>query len=159
MNELILIRHSNAESESFNNSDFERKLSDKGIKRAKHQANKMQLSGKIPDLIITSSAVRAIETSNIFLEELRADCPVKEIPFLYEDFTTSDFFNLLNSIDNSYSTVMLVGHNPTISSMAYRLDSNISISFRPCEISIYNVGDRWDKLEVGGGRVVDVISP
>ena len=159
MKELILIRHSNAESDSFNMSDFERKLSNKGIKRAKYQASEMQIRGKVPDLIITSTAVRAIETTNIFIEILGKDLPVKEVAFLYEDFTTSDFFNLINSINNSYSTVMLVGHNPTISSMAYRLDSDISISFRPCEISIYNVGDSWDTLEVDGGKVVEVITP
>ena len=159
MKELILVRHSNAESESFSNSDFDRKLSGKGIKRAKSQAIEMQSRGKVPDLIITSSAVRAIETADIFFEIFENNCPIKEVAYLYEDFTTSDFFNLINSIDNSYSTVMLVGHNPTISAMAYRLDSDNSISFRPCEISIYNVGDRWDTLEVDGGEFLDVISP
>ena len=159
MSRLILIRHSIAESGSFETSDFERKLTPQGVKRAYNQSEELKNKNIKPDLIISSSATRAIETAGIFSEQIGERCPVKEVPFLYENYTTNEFFSFLNTIDNKYSTVLLVGHNPTISEMAYRLDSDVSVAFSPCEIVIVSVGNNWNLLEVGGGKIDEVISP
>lgn len=159
MKRLIFIRHSNAESGSFEMSDFERRLTPKGIKRAQRQANELKSKAIVPNLIITSNAARAIETTNIFHDIIGEGCKVQEVPFLYDDFTTSDFFNLINSIDESYSTVLLIGHNPTISDMISKFDFDFSISLRPCEIVIISIEDLWKTVEVDGGNIVDIISP
>ena len=83
MNKLILIRHSNAETGSFNMSDFERELTRKGVMRAEYQANELKIRGIMPDLVITSSATRAVQTTNVFVSKFERDCVMKKEPFLY----------------------------------------------------------------------------
>ena len=154
MKELILIRHSNAESGSFSTPDFDRKLSAKGKDRVQLQANILLNKHKTPDLIITSSAKRALETAHIFSDLLNKDCPIQQIPFLYEDFTTCDFFNLINKIGDSCDTVILVGHNPTISVMASRLDSDELFSFKPCTMCVFEVGNKWANVDIADGKLI-----
>lgn len=158
MKKIVLIRHSNAESGSFDTSDFNRKLSAKGKQRAKQQANLLLTKNTIPDLIITSNAKRSYETALAFAEVLNKNCPVQQVSFLYEDFTTNDFFNLINKIDDCYETVFLVGHNPTISTMASRLDSDELFTFKPCTICVFEVGNKWQTVDIADGELADFIT-
>jgi len=154
---LILIRHADAETGSFSTSDFNRKLTDKGKNRAIIQANRIKSMNINPDLIITSNAIRALETTEIISNILSPNCPIQKVPLLYDDFTSSDFFNLLSKIDNSIETIALVGHNPNISVMASRIDSNAKINFAPCSIGIFTLGESWRDADVGLGKLIELI--
>lgn len=155
MKKLILVRHSDAEHSSFDTPDFDRRLTPQGRKRVKLHANFLLNKNLIPDLIITSNAIRATETVALFLPILNPDCQIKYVPFLYDDFTTADFFNLISSIDANKTVVMVVGHNPTISVMASRLDFKSQLSFKPCSIAIFNTAKEWNLLEVGDAILSD----
>jgi phosphohistidine phosphatase len=152
---LILVRHSDAEHSSFDTPDFDRRLTPQGQKRAKLQANLLLNKNLIPNLIITSNAIRAKETVALLLTILNPDCQIQLVPFLYDDFTTTDFFNLISSIDENKTVVMVVGHNPTISVMASRLDFKSQLSFKPCSMAIFNTTKEWNLLEVGDAKLSD----
>lgn len=154
---LILVRHSDAEHSSFDTPDFDRRLTPQGRKRAKLQANQLLTKNLIPNLVITSNAIRAKETASIFLPILNPDCQIQHVPFLYDDFTTTDFFNLISSIDANKTVVMVVGHNPTISVMASRLDFKSQLSFKPCSMAIFNTAKEWNLLEVGTAILSDIM--
>lgn len=157
MKKLILLRHSFAESGSFSTPDFNRRLTPKGKSRANLHANKLLKKGLVPDLIITSTAIRAEETTEIISTVLNYRGPINRVSLLYEDFATLDFFKLLNNINSSMNTVLLIGHNPTISTMASRIDRDSLVSFRPCSIGIFEVNSKWNQLEVGSGRMVEYV--
>ena len=159
MKKIVLIRHSNAEPGGFSTPDFDRKLSAKGRERAVLQANTLLNNSGIPDLIITSNAKRAHETALIFSEILNKNCPIQQVPFLYEDFATSDFFNLINGINDSYNNIIVIGHNPTISVMASKLDSDELFSFKPCAMCIFEVGNKWGDVDIADGNLISFIAP
>jgi phosphohistidine phosphatase len=152
---LILVRHSDAEHSSFDTPDFDRRLTPQGQKRAKLQANLLLNKNLIPNLIITSNAIRAKETASLFLPILYPDCQIQHVSLLYDNFTTTDFFNLISRIDAKKTTVMVVGHNPTISVMASRLDFKSQLLFKPCSMAIFNIAKEWESLEVGDAILSD----
>jgi len=156
---LILVRHSNAEAGSFSTPDFKRKLTPMGKNIANLQASRIANKKIIPDLIITSTALRAQETTDIFINVLKFNGLVQSHGFLYEDFTTFDFFELINNISESYHTVLIVGHNPTISIMASRLDSNVMVSFSPCTVAVFETNNNWTSIEVDSCSIKELMQP
>ena len=153
MRELILIRHSYAEPGMLNMSDFNRDLTSKGVERAVNQSKLLKDRDITPSLIISSNAVRAIKTARIFADIFGNTCPIQEVSQLYDDLTTADFFNILNKIDNSMSTVLLFGHNPTMERMASMLCNKTNVTFKPCHISAFSINNDWKNLQVGNGII------
>ncbi len=157
MKQLILVRHSYAENESFDNSDFSRALTERGVKVATKQA--ILLSNKVGtiDKAVSSDALRAVQTANIFAKELLLE--FTQAHFLYEDYTTNDFLNFVHDQLTSVETLLLIGHNPTLANMAYRLAPEFNHSVSPGTIIIiqFNV-DNWNKVEVGKGILLKVIA-
>jgi len=152
---LILVRHSDAESGSFSSPDIKRRLTPEGKNKANMQARRLLKKNLLPDLIITSTASRALETTEIFSNVLKFNCSVLQMSFLYEDFTTSDFFALLNEISDSIKTVVIIGHNPTISVMASRLDLDAMVSFNPCSVGIFDINTSWNSVLVGDAKLAE----
>src|SRR4051812_48774268 len=66
---LSLIRHANAEQD-LDVRDFERPLSRKGRGEAEEMAKRFHERGHVPDLILTSAAVRTRETAETFARVL-----------------------------------------------------------------------------------------
>lgn len=80
MKRIYFIRH--AEAQSGNGSDFERTLSYAGELCAIKLGEKLRSLGLAPDLIITSSAVRALHTAQIIanaLDAIKRVVPLREL--------------------------------------------------------------------------------
>ncbi|MDA3894454.1 MAG: hypothetical protein PF517_22560 [Salinivirgaceae bacterium] len=157
MNKLILARHSYAESGTSNGSDFKRKLTPIGNEVANSQAKQLLDKGLIPNLIITSNAQRAIETTRVFQKLLNTSCPIFQVSFLYDDYTTAEFFDLVNQISSLHQIVLIMGHNPTISLMSARLDNTTNYPFKPGSLAVFNCGE-WSEVEVGNSKVLEYLS-
>lgn len=113
---LYLVRHSQA-SESVS-PDLYRPLTSSGMidaaRMGKHLSSKMQGI----DLIMTSSAERTQMTSKVFCEQLHI--PVEQIVVneaLYES-SPKHYLEAVNTLSENVKSVMIVGHNPSISYFA-----------------------------------------
>ena len=82
MKRIYFIRH--AEAQSGNGSDFERALSHAGKLCAIKLGEKLRSLGLAPDLIITSSAIRALHTAQIIANALYATKRVVPLQELYD---------------------------------------------------------------------------
>jgi phosphohistidine phosphatase len=159
MKYLVLVRHSLAQNGSFSVPDFERKLSKEGIARAVKQAEVIKNAGFVPDVLISSSAARAMQTTTLFAGVLAIASTEKE-DFLYEEYTTAEFLTFLNKLPENYQTVMVVGHNPTISTVAHRLAPTFSMVFEPAAMAVFAFDvDAWSRIECGTGVVQEFFSP
>lgn len=150
MKKIVLVRHAKAEDE-VTSSDKERSLVAKGKKQAKFVAEKLK-KNITPDLIITSSAFRALETALIFATEM--DYPHNKIVLnehLYYDY---DKFFLIELISNykNVDTVFIFGHNMPISEVAYDLAVGYNKSMQKCEaLGIkFNISNWEDVLKTNG---------
>ncbi|MCK9207890.1 MAG: histidine phosphatase family protein [Salinivirgaceae bacterium] len=155
MKTLILMRHSTAEHGSSNIDDVNRKLTKHGVLVAQNQAVRLQ-SSLIPlDLILSSHAVRAFETASLVAKTYAYGKTLKQDSFLYLNYTTQDFIQWLIQQAGTTKSILVVGHNPEISSLAHRLSDGKTDAFQPGTIAILAIDiNDWKDLEVG--RTVEV---
>ena len=97
MKRIYFIRH--AEAQSGNGSDFERTLSYAGELCAIKLGEKLRSLGLAPDLIITSSAIRALHTALIIANALDATKRVASLRELY-DIGLWDLAKFVRSLDD-----------------------------------------------------------
>lgn len=96
MKRIYFIRH--AEAQRDNGSDFERALSHAGELCANKLGEKLRSLGLAPDLIITSSAMRALHTAQIIANALGATKKVVPLQKLY-DVSLWDLAKFVRSLD------------------------------------------------------------
>ena len=104
------LRHAEAEDE--NGSDFERRLTPKGLEQAAKAGKFCERNGFVPDLIITSPVVRARQTAEIVAEA--TECDLIEEHWLACGMATSDFLREIAAYSRK-DFVLLVGHEPDFS--------------------------------------------
>lgn len=158
---VILIRHSNAEAQSPEFSDFERSLTTKGKANAKMMAAILKSREKDPGILVTSPAFRAYETALIFNEAFGLDPGrVKLCRELYSGISNDDIISFFRSQNDDNDIITLFGHNSLISDMARALNSGatedlpktgiICLSFR---------AEKWNLIESGKGKVDYFLKP
>lgn len=124
MKTLLLMRHAKSSWKDDKLSDHERPLKNRGIKEAKRIAKEIKKNNLIPDLILSSTAIRAKQTAEIIIEKLDIQGPVKYSDELYMA-EPQDFVNVLNTVSNDHDIVMIVGHNPGLEALMQILDGEI----------------------------------
>jgi phosphohistidine phosphatase len=118
MKTLYIVRHAKSSWKYPELTDDERPLLEKGKKRTKKIVDYLLRKNIQLDLIISSHAVRALETARILAHAL--GYPEDNIQIsrqLYHanaDQVYDQFFDLSDDIDN----LMIVGHNPTFTNFA-----------------------------------------
>jgi len=146
MKRLILMRHSIAAVEA--STDFERKLTERGIVKSKSQAMKLddylEKNGIEIDFSFVSSAVRTKET----FEYVTCLLEIKETPHV---FTRALYLTGIRELKRvfidyndkieDFDTIMLFLHNNGVSKIASRL-SDMSIYFDTANIAILTFDDR-----------------
>lgn len=129
MKKLLLIRHAKSDWSQGNLADSERTLNERGFKNAKMMAERLVCRGLIPQKVISSPAVRAKTTAELFCQTF--EIPPTEIQYkeqVYEA-TSSVLMQVVNTIDDQYDFVALFGHNPGITNFIVNL----------CNSDIYNL--------------------
>ena len=110
---LLVMRHAKTEPSNAQ-GDFERELLDKGLKQAKRMAKGLKSMGLTPDQIDCSSAVRARQTCARMLKVFGAGPKVDYTKSLYEAGMQS-VFDALASCKDKRRTLLVLGHEPTVS--------------------------------------------
>lgn len=152
MKTIYIVRHAKAYRKGDNSGDFDRALTGEG----KHDAHRLGLflnsKNIFPDLIISSTARRAIDTAQILADEL--NYPRSEIDLngsLYE-IEFDDLLKIIYDLDDECRSVMFVGHNPSMSIMSdyltrYGVGNLPPGSIFGCEFKT----DTWKAISKYGG--------
>ena len=126
MRTLYLVRHAKANKPGPGISDIDRSLHDIGILESYEMATRLFDQKEIPQLMISSTAVRAIATALIFQRVLKlGDEFMKTTEGLYE-IDVNDLFEHVAALDDRYHSVMLFGHNPTFTEFAHKMDGSLT---------------------------------
>ena len=104
------LRH--AEAEDGHGSDFERRLTPKGLDQAAKSGKFCERNGFVPDLIITSPVVRARQTAEIVAEA--TGCKLIEGGWLACGMEGGDCLKHIAALSEK-NFVLLVGHEPDFS--------------------------------------------
>ena len=147
MKKLFLIRHAKSDWTNPELKDVERYLNERGYSNANMMAAKFNHQ---VDLIITSPAIRAMSTALIFARNLNYNANNISIKQELYESTVKDYLTVINTIDNSYNSVLLFAHNPTISDVAQHLTQALPMELPTCAIAgiSFDVTD-WKKAKEG----------
>lgn len=151
MKKLYLIRHAKSGWDNPALKDIERPLNERGYASANEMSQQLKV---IPDLIITSPAVRAMSTALIFARNL--DYNFNNIVIKQELYDTDikDYLSVLHSIDNQFKTVLLFAHNPTISDFAESLTKSIPKEMPTCAMAGISFNtNNWKEIKSKTGEL------
>ena len=117
MKTLYIVRHAKSSRDDISLQDWERPLNEAGIERATRISKTLKQKNILPDKIISSHAVRAYNTAILFA--MNMDYPVSQIEVskkIYEKQVPA-LLDLIRSFGDTFSSVMLFGHNPDFTNL------------------------------------------
>jgi phosphohistidine phosphatase len=123
---VYIIRHAKSSWRDLQCGDFDRPLNKRGERDAPMMAHRLFKLGIHPDIILSSPAKRAKTTAKYFADTLGAKILLDES--IYEA-SPLKLKQLIQTALESYDTVMLIGHNPSLTLLCNTL----------CDESIENI--------------------
>jgi phosphohistidine phosphatase len=119
MKRLLVMRHAKSDW-TYAVTDHERPLNDRGLRHAPLMGRALTRMGTAPDLVLTSTAVRAYTTAELAVEAGGWDATIEPRPGLYGASPAGALEELLD-VDEAHETVMIVGHQPTWGALIHQL--------------------------------------
>jgi len=111
MKKLLLVRHAKAEKDT-GGKDFDRPLKYIGMQDAGFMADRLKEKLMVPEYIVTSPALRARTTAEIFADHLGLPVPATNKSIF--EASEKTLLKIINDLPDQYNFVALVGHNPGI---------------------------------------------
>jgi phosphohistidine phosphatase len=158
---LTLLRHAKTEAQHSGQEDWDRMLEPRGQKDAPEMARRLRERKLKPDLIITSPAVRALTTAQIFMRELHlpaAKLQQDERLYLASPKVVKE---VIQELGGKAAHLMIVGHNPGLTEFADRVSAERDIDNMPT-CAIYTLEfeiEDWSELKWDSGVNVDFDYP
>lgn len=115
---LILIRHAKSGWDDFQAADHDRVLTERGQTAALTIGQWLRQHGYLPDIILTSDAMRTRQTTALVIKGLGIAPSVHEVASLYHA-APQTLMDVARAVQNR--TVAVVGHNPGIGMTAEML--------------------------------------
>ncbi|MBN1117730.1 MAG: histidine phosphatase family protein [Bacteroidales bacterium] len=133
--ELFIVRHAKSSWDYENISDIDRPLKLKGIRDAYEMARRIKIERKIPDLMISSPAIRALHTADIFMRVLEDKYSKLKIDERLYGSGVGVIKKLLAEQTNSIKVLMIFGHNPDFSELATVLSGSSYLELISCGVA------------------------
>lgn len=120
MRTLVLLRHLKSGWDDPDLADHDRPLAPRGHRAGKRIRDHLEAAGVSPQLVLCSSAVRAVETWDAVRAAFSGDLGVETEDGLYLAGSES-LLSRLNDLPDAVDTALLIGHNPGIAHLALGL--------------------------------------
>jgi phosphohistidine phosphatase len=122
---LLLARHAKSSRDDPALADRDRPLNDRGLRDAPRMGARLAKHGLRPDLIVSSPAVRALETARLLAKPLHYAADAIVVDERVYAATPDALLDVIRAFDDEAKCVLLVGHNPEMSALARRWSSDI----------------------------------
>ncbi|MDZ4745897.1 MAG: histidine phosphatase family protein [bacterium] len=156
MKVLYIVRHAKSSWDYSELSDFERPLTARGRRDAPFMAGIIREQNEPPFVIVSSSALRAVTTARTFATELGLPLASMVITNALYEAGTQEALNVVHRIDNNVKTAMIVGHNPTMTSLVNTI-SDIQLENIPtcgCVKIAFPNADVWTDIDKSSGKLM-----
>src|SRR5262245_22810586 len=151
---LVLLRHAKADRPA-STVDRDRPLSERGRADAATAGEWLVAHHYAPELVLCSPTKRTRQTWKSVVKALPAKAEVWYEEKLYTA-NVDDLIDAVSEVDDDVGTVLLIGHNPTVSELSERLDPQRAqpSGLRTCELAVHVVSGRWGDCGVAGAPQV-----
>ncbi len=158
---LLVLRHAKAATPEGELSDRDRPLAPRGRRDAPGVGAWLAGSGWVPDLVLSSDALRARQTTELVLEGLvgagSAEPSVEYVAGLYEA-SVHQVLHVVADVADEVATVMVVGHEPTMSAVTAVLTGK-QAEFPTSAVAQIELSGTWSEVAADAGNLVGVRTP
>jgi phosphohistidine phosphatase len=142
---LLLLRHAKSNWNENSLIDHERSLNKRGRNQGSKMGKLLKELNLVPDYIISSTAKRAIDTSELIVEFSGFKGKINSDSSLYNQ-TSEQYIKVIADIPDIYSRVLIVGHNPSIENLIEKLTNRIEL-MKTCYLARIDINiKRWKDI-------------
>jgi phosphohistidine phosphatase len=156
MKQLLIVRHAKSDRNDPALRDFDRPLNERGQKNAVEMAKRLVKQDLIPKEIVSSPALRALATANLFADTFKtAPSKIKKVDSIYEASATT-LLQVINNFNDDDDFIALFGHNPGVSEVAFLLTDNAGLDNLPTTgmALIEFPFEHWNMVSRGTGKLL-----
>jgi len=158
MKRLILFRHGKSDWDASFSQDHARPLAGRGIEAARQMGMLLSKASQPPDLIVSSTAVRARTTAELAMEAGRWSAPLQLSDDLYAS-SPSKVLVFVRDLADACERVMLVGHEPTWSGLVSRFTGARARMPTAAMVAMQFPVSRWQDLHFDSGELLWLLQP
>jgi phosphohistidine phosphatase len=158
MKKLYIIRHAKSSWKDMTLRDFDRPLNKRGKRDAPFMAKLLKSKKIMPDVILSSPALRAKSIAKVVAKELNFSKDIVYKQNIY-DSDTNVLHTILKELNNKESIAFLFGHNPEFNMLASKyvnFNENIPTSG---VVAIEFDCDKWIDIDNKNAKLISFEYP
>lgn len=160
MKQLLLVRHAKSSWADPHLRDVERPLNKRGLRDAPRMAAHLKGLNIVPDVLITSPALRTRLTAGYFAEAFDIENDQVDIQQDLYFGSDSDWLHLINELDEKIYRPAFFSHNPTITYFANHFSRDYIENVPTCGvIYLQSEADYWSKVHYDNTIVLNCFFP
>lgn len=159
MKTLLLLRHAKSSRKFPDLSDHDRPLNHRGKRDAPRMGRLLKEKDLVPDLVISSTAIRAKDTA------IAKHRGYKGKMFMFESLYAAEptaYLTVLRDLADNYRQVLVVGHNPGVEELIETLTGEIH-NIPTCTLARIEFDiEKWSAIlreRTHRGRLVVILRP
>lgn len=152
---LYIARHAKSDWGTGAGSDFDRPLNERGRRDAPKMGTFLREKSAVPELILSSPAVRALTTAR-FLAEVpgASQIPLVVVKSLYMS-DSPHTLEIIGKVSNDVHSLMIVGHNPTQTILTNYLTEAMIDNVPTCGVVMIEFphAQTWEEISRSTGKM------
>jgi phosphohistidine phosphatase len=112
MKTLLVMRHAKSDWGTASSRDHDRPLAERGVKAARRMGKYLCEADAVPELIVSSTAVRALTTAELAVEAGEWGCPIIGAEALYGG-GPERVLKIIGATEPGIDRLLIAGHEPT----------------------------------------------
>ena len=154
MKQLIIVRHAKSSWDNSKLDDFDRPLNERGLLDAPKMAKRLRKKKFKPDLILSSSALRAKLTASLMSNTLNQPDNLRFTKELYL-CSPKECISLISKTKDKIKTLMIVSHNTMLEELIDKLSSGEISHFPTCAVAVFEFDiDSWKSLKIKKAKLI-----
>ncbi len=153
---LLVMRHGKSSWKQQGLSDYQRPLNKRGQQAVPMMAQILQEKNCVPDLVLSSSATRAKQTTGLLSNSWN-----DEVELIYEDLlylaAPDRYLQTISNFCSDEKCVMVVGHNPGLEYLVEELTGELQPIPTAAVAAIDVMDQGWSRLS--SGRLIEFLRP
>jgi phosphohistidine phosphatase len=155
MKRLTLVRHAKSSWKDPGRADFDRPLSKRGKQDAPRMGERLAARGQRPDLILSSPARRARKTAKEIARKIGLPSERLVLEEKIYEAEPEALLEVVQSLDDRWENVMLVGHNPGLTDLGNLLADCEIANIPTCGVLCLDfAAAAWHNVAHGAGTLV-----
>lgn len=160
MKTLILVRHGEPVHGDPSMADINRPLKRRGSRDAQIVARQLARTGIVPEMILSGTAVRTVNTAEAFAQILQVPADAIRTDRRIYEAERAEMLTLIRALDDRFDTVMIVGHNPGIIGLLHHLTDSDVHNMPHCAVAVIELpGASWRDTVFKAGSLDVTLCP